>query len=205
MAAGTGGPKSQSQQSPPPIHPKAIAFIRAKPCMVAVAGMAVMYWSHRALRGQYHRQCNSDLIRVVLFNQSPYCANLSGVLSIVEVATHQVFAFFAMSVWNALGSAGVAMAGCAAAAAASAAAAAAAMGGARAHHRNPASQQSQQSNHSNHSNHPPNHPPNHPMSVFRGFFVGGGGDATSNKNVAHFAGLASEVAAENVQNKAYRP
>jgi hypothetical protein len=118
---GAACPGNQQRLRQPPIHPIATAFIRAKPCMAAVAMLAVMYWSHRALRGQYHRQCNSDLIRVVFFHQSPLCVNLSGMLVIVEAATRQVFAFIAVNVWSALGSAGIAMAGCAAAAAASAA------------------------------------------------------------------------------------
>lgn len=170
------------------MHPKAIAFIRTKPCMVAVAAMAVMYWSHRALRVQYHRQCNADLIRVVFFNQSQFCANLSGVLAIVEVATHQVFGFFAMSVWNALGSAGVAMAGCAAAAAASAAAAMGSRAGQNA-------QQRSSHAHAQGHAHAQAHAHQQPMSVIRGLF-----SPSSKSHSSHAA-----VAAENVQNNAYMP
>ena len=61
------------------------AVVRARPAMVALMAFAAMFWAHRALRAHYHAHCNGDLFRVLLFNQSNMCANIAGLIAVVEL------------------------------------------------------------------------------------------------------------------------
>jgi hypothetical protein len=64
--------------------------MRVKPLVAAAIVTVIMFYAHRLLQLQYYRHCKSDLIRVVLFNQSAMCVHIANVLQVVEVAYHQV-------------------------------------------------------------------------------------------------------------------
>jgi hypothetical protein len=61
-----------------------------KPFLLTAIVTFTLYFAHRLLQLQYYRHCRADLIRVVLFNQSPMCTHISSVINVVEVAYHQV-------------------------------------------------------------------------------------------------------------------
>jgi hypothetical protein len=69
----------------------------------------MVYWSHRALRMQYFKHCNRDLIRVVMFDQSVICTNVSSILNIMEIACSQAIKNGAMYLMGALGAVTAAM------------------------------------------------------------------------------------------------
>jgi hypothetical protein len=76
----------------------------SRPILSALLVAVVMYWAHRVLQLQHHRHCKADLIRVVLFNQSVMCAQISNVLSIVEATSNQAVRHVAAHVLGVLGS-----------------------------------------------------------------------------------------------------
>lgn len=62
-----------------------------RPFLVAMLAASALYWGHRVLQLQYHNHCRSDIIRVVLYNQSMMCTHISSILNLVELAcTHAV-------------------------------------------------------------------------------------------------------------------
>ena len=70
--------------------PSASNGLVLKPFIVTAIVTFTLYFAHRLLQLQYYRHCRADLIRVVLFNQSPMCTHISSVINVVEVAYHQV-------------------------------------------------------------------------------------------------------------------
>jgi hypothetical protein len=61
-----------------------------KPMVMTAIVTFTLYFAHRLLQLHYYRHCKADLIRVVLFHQSPMCTHISSVINVVEVAYHQV-------------------------------------------------------------------------------------------------------------------
>jgi hypothetical protein len=85
-----------------------------RPVLAALAAAIVMYWAHRTLKAQYHRHCNSDIFRVVLFSQSTMCSHVATLLQVVEVACGQAVSHVTshiFSVLNTLVAAGAGKAG----------------------------------------------------------------------------------------------
>lgn len=78
--------------------------------MLAMAAVCLVYWSHRALRMQYFKHCNRDLIRIVMFDQSVVCSNVYNILNILEVACSQAIKNAALYVLGMMGAVATAMA-----------------------------------------------------------------------------------------------
>lgn len=64
--------------------------MHVKPVAATFLLAVILYYAHRLLQLQHYRYCKSDLIRVVLFDQSAMCVHITNVLHIVEVASQQV-------------------------------------------------------------------------------------------------------------------
>lgn len=77
-----------------------------KPALVTAVVTFTLYFVHRLLQLQYYRHCKADLIRVVLFHQSPMCTHISSVINVVEVAYHQVIKNVMTQVMNSLNGGG---------------------------------------------------------------------------------------------------
>lgn len=76
--------QQRQQQKQKPQRP--LPLIRP---FVVIMGIAVIvYWSHRVLQMQYHRHCKADLFRVILFNQSVMCSQISSILGVVELVSN---------------------------------------------------------------------------------------------------------------------
>jgi uncharacterized membrane protein YwzB len=78
--------------------------------VVAMIAVCLVYWSHRALRMQYFKHCNRDLIRIVMFDQSVVCSNVYNILNILEVACSQAIKNAALYVLGMIGAVATAMA-----------------------------------------------------------------------------------------------
>lgn len=65
-------------------------FISKFAVVMVLASLAAIYISHRALRTQYFKHCHRDLIRVIMFDQSPLCINVAHIISVLELACNQV-------------------------------------------------------------------------------------------------------------------
>lgn len=83
--------------------------MRIKPLLAAAIVTIIMFYAHRLLQLQYFRHCKSDLIRVVLFNQSAMCVQIANVLQVVEVAYHQVIKQITAQVLGSLNGGGIFM------------------------------------------------------------------------------------------------
>jgi hypothetical protein len=75
-----------------------------RPRVLAVLAAVLVYVAHRSLKAQYHRQCGSDIIRVVLFSQSTMCSHIGTLLQVVEVVCGQAVGQLTSHVFGALSS-----------------------------------------------------------------------------------------------------
>ena len=64
--------------------------IARRSILLAVVAALMLYWTHRALRMQHFRHCNRDLLRVVMFDQSAICTNVTSVLRVIEMSCSQI-------------------------------------------------------------------------------------------------------------------